>query len=139
MREKNCVWLFYYCNFERNNAVLKSNAFCFTKIWTLIKRNRKWKIPHTSLERQNLCFSSYKNRKLNVKLYYNCTFSRKKKEGIFCTVYFVGRKFFSICVLSPCLWDCVWVGFCIFNSISFLLKFIFLLDKMHGLFHFIRS
>ena len=37
---------------------------------TLIKskRNRKWKIPHTVLERQNLRFSSYKNRKLKVKL-----------------------------------------------------------------------
>ena len=26
--------------------------------------------------------------------------SRKKKEGIFCTVYFVRKKFFNICALS---------------------------------------
>ena len=29
--------------------------------------------------------------------------SRKKKEGIFCTVYFVRRNFFNICVLSQCI------------------------------------
>ena len=29
--------------------------------------------------------------------------SSRKKEGIFCTVYFVGRKFFNICVLSQCI------------------------------------
>ena len=60
---------------------------------TLIKskRNRKWKIPHTILERQNLCISSYKNRKLKIKL---MSWSlQKKKEGIFCVVYFVRRQF----------------------------------------------
>ena len=31
------------------------------------KRNRKWEIPYTVLERRTLCFSSYKNRKLKVK------------------------------------------------------------------------
>ena len=29
--------------------------------------------------------------------------SRKKKEGIFCTVYFVRKEFFKICVLSDCI------------------------------------
>ena len=36
-----------------------------------MKQNRKWKIPHTVLdERQSLCFSSYKNRKLKIKLWW---------------------------------------------------------------------
>ena len=29
--------------------------------------------------------------------------ARKKKEGIFCTVYFVRRRFFKICALSQCI------------------------------------
>ena len=32
------------------------------------KQNQKWKIAHAVLETQTLCFSSYKNRKLKVKL-----------------------------------------------------------------------
>ena len=31
-----------------------------------MKRNQKWKNPHTVLDRRTLCFSSYKNRKSNV-------------------------------------------------------------------------
>ena len=53
--------------------------------------NLKYKLPHIVLERRTLCFSSYKNHKLKVKLSQS---SRRKKEGIFCTVYFVRRKFF---------------------------------------------
>ena len=52
--------------------------------------------PTHSFRETNLCFSSCKNRKLKVK-------RKKKKEGIFCTVYFVWRKFFNICVLSECI------------------------------------
>ena len=71
--EKKCERLFYYFNFERNYDVLKSRSpdFLLNKnIKTLIKtkRNRKWKIPHTLLERQTLGFSPYKNRELKVKL-----------------------------------------------------------------------
>ena len=64
-----------------------------------MKRNRKWKIPHMVLERRALCLSSYKNRKLKVKQI--SWSSRKKKEGIFCTAYFVRRKFFlHLCFMS---------------------------------------
>ena len=35
--------------------------------------------------------------------------SRKKKEGIFCAVYFVWRKFFNIFVLSQCM--VYWIHF----------------------------
>ena len=56
------------------------------------KRNRKWKIPHTVLQRWTLCFSSRKNRKLKVKLWWIGARERKKRtffvplilcEGIF--------------------------------------------------------
>ena len=43
------------------------------------KANRKWKIPHTPLEKRTLCFSSYKNRKLKVKLWWDRAHERKKR------------------------------------------------------------
>ena len=42
------------------------------------KRNRKFKIPRTVLERRTLCFTSYKNRKLKVKLWWVGACERKK-------------------------------------------------------------
>ena len=35
--------------------------------------------------------------------------SRKKKEGIFCTVYFTQREIFHICVLAQCI--VYWINF----------------------------
>ena len=61
-----------------------------------MKRNQKWKIPHTFLQRQTLCFSTYKNPKVKVKLWVRA----REKKDIFYTVYFVRRKLFNICVLS---------------------------------------
>ena len=70
------------------------------------KRNRKWKIPHALLERLNLCFDSYKNRKLKVKLWW--VGAREKKRAFF--VYFVWREFFfNICDLSHC--TVYWIHF----------------------------
>ena len=72
----------------------------FSKIFKILiktKRNRKWKIPYTVLERRTLCFSSYKNRKLKVKLWWVEARERKKRaffalfilpEGIFLTFVF---------------------------------------------------
>ena len=54
-----------------------------------MKRNLKWKTPHTVLERRTLCFSSYKNCKLKVSWSWP-----KKKEGIFCTIHFTLKEFF---------------------------------------------
>ena len=56
------------------------HAFCLTKILTLIKmkQNLKLKIPHTVFERWILYFSSYKNRKLKVKLWWAGAPERKK-------------------------------------------------------------
>ena len=83
----------------------KVNAFSSSKIYTLIKTkwSQKWTISHTVLERRTTCLSSYKSRrKLKRKLW--CVGDReRKKKGIFCTVYFVWRKFFNIGVLSHCI------------------------------------
>ena len=77
------MWFFYYFIFERN---WKSKSPCFLLIQTLIKKtqNRKLKIPHTLLERQNLCLCLCKNHKLKVKLWW--LGARYKKECIFCNV-----------------------------------------------------
>ena len=68
---------------------------------SIIERIENEKIPHTVLETPTLFFSSYKNCELNIKSKTVVSRnSQKKKEGIFCTVYFVRSKFFNICVLS---------------------------------------
>ena len=89
----NCVWLFYYFNFENNNDVFKWKSPCIllnkNVNFNKTKRNQKCKILHTVLERPTLC--SYKNRKLNVKLWWVGAYERKK------------RAFLNICVLSQCI------------------------------------
>ena len=86
------------------------HAFCWTKIWTLIKtkRNRKWKTPHAILERRTLCFSSYKNRKLNVQLWGVGAHGRKKTP-FFVPLILSEGNFFKICVLSQCI--VYWIHF----------------------------
>ena len=97
--EQNCVWLFYYLNFERNYDFLKSKSLCFLlskkinfKIKT--KQNRKWKIPNTVLERLTLC--SYKNQKLKLRW----VGAREKKRAFFVPFVVSKGDFFKICVLS---------------------------------------
>ena len=51
-----------------------------------MERNQKWKIPHRFLGRRTLPFSSYKNSKLKVRLWWVRTYKRKK-EGIFYVFY----------------------------------------------------
>ena len=53
---------------------------------------------HTHNFRDTLCFSSYMNRKLKIKLWW--IGAGEKKGDISCAVYFVQRNFFNICVLS---------------------------------------
>ena len=62
------------------------------------KWRRKWKISNMLLVRRTLCFSSYESRRLKVKLLW--IGAREKKGDIFCTVYFVQRKFFNIFFIS---------------------------------------
>ena len=93
--------LFYYFNFQRN-YLLKSMSPCIllnknTNFNT--KRNRKWKIPHTILERRTLCFSSHKNRKLKVKLWWVRACERKKR-AFFLPFILCDGNFFKIYVLS---------------------------------------
>ena len=94
------MWLFYYFNFERN-YLLKSKSPC-----TLLNKNinfkkwnrtKNWKF-HTVLQRQTLCFSSYKNHKLEVKLW---RAGACEKNSIFCIAYFVPRIFFqNLCFIQ---------------------------------------
>ena len=89
------MWLFCYFNFERSYYILKSKVsmyFIEQKHKTLIKtkQNLKLKIPHTVLEKWTLCFSSYKNQKLKVKLM-SC------KLVLFCL-----KRIFWRFVLSQC-------------------------------------
>ena len=104
--EQNCVWLFYYFYFERNCDVLKSKSS-----YILLNRNinfkkieteSKWKIPHTVLGIWTMCFSSYKNCKLKVKLWWIRALKRKK-SSFFIRFILSEGKFFNIYVLSPCI------------------------------------
>ena len=64
-----------------------------------MKRNPKWKIPHTALERQTLCFSSYKNSKLKVKLWW--VGSRDRRKRSFFVLFILSKgNFFNICFIS---------------------------------------
>ena len=92
----NCAWRFYYFNFEGNYDLLKSK-----NPWILLnkniksnktKRKRKWKISHTVLERRTFCFSSYKNRKLIVKLWELAL--AKEKRGHFLYRLFCLKEIF---------------------------------------------
>ena len=104
MWEQNWVWLLYCFHFERNYDVLKSKSPCIllNKIINFNKNETESKMenPTHSLERQTLCFDSYKNRKLKVKLWWIGALEIKK--GIFCIVYFVRRGCFfeDICFIS---------------------------------------
>ena len=99
--EENYVWLFYYFNFERNYDVLKirSPRILLKKNIGFIKtkRNRKTKIPQTVLKRRTLCFNSYKNRKLKVKLWWVGARERKKR-AFFVPFILLEGNFFKICV-----------------------------------------
>ena len=77
-----------------------------------MKWNQKWKIPHTVLERQTLCSSSYKNCKLKVKLWWVGA-NERKKMTLFVLFILSERNFFNICVLFQCL--LYWIHFRIYT------------------------
>ena len=56
------------------------------------------KIPHTVLERQTSCFSSYKNQLWKVKLWW--AGSRERKRVHFLKLLFCPKYILNICVLS---------------------------------------
>ena len=88
----------------------KIYAFCYTKMSTLRKTkcNRKWKIPPTVLDRRNLCFNSYENRKLKIKLSRVWTRERKKR-AFFIPLTLFKEFFFHICLLPQ--WITYWIYF----------------------------
>ena len=72
-----------------------------------MRRNRKWKIPHTVLERWTSCFSSYKNRKSKIKLWW--VGARERKKRAFFLPFILSKgNFRNIFVLSQCIvyWIC---------------------------------
>ena len=74
------------------------------------KRNPKWKISYTLLEKWILRFSSCKNRKLKVKLWRVGAREKKKKNRAFFVPFIFSKgSFFNICVLSRCI--VYWIHF----------------------------
>ena len=106
------MWLFYYFNFERNYDVLKSKSPCILLNKNInVNKNKtesKWKIPRKVLKKRILCFSSYKNRKLKVKLWWVGARERKKR-AFFVPFILSEGNFFNICVLSQC--KVYWIHF----------------------------
>ena len=91
------------------------------------KGDGKWKIPHIVLERETLCFSSYKNPKLIAKLWWVGP-SKRKKRAFFVTFISFEGNFFNICVLSQYIvyWIHLYISFHISKNITsytFLLVF----------------
>ena len=84
--------------------------FVEQKYKTLIKTkwNRKQKISHTVLQRRPLCFSSYKNCKLKVKLWWVGAYERKKRI-FFVPLILSEENFLKIFVLSQCI--VYWIHF----------------------------
>ena len=105
--EQNCVWLFYYFNFERNSKI---PCILLNKNINFIKNEKesKWEIPHTVFERQTLCISSYKNHKLKVKLWRVGACKRKQRES-FVPFILSELNFFNLLVLSQCI--LYWIHF----------------------------
>ena len=63
------------------------------------KRNQKWKLPQTVLERRTLCFSSYKNLKFKIKQW-SVGACERKKRAFFGPLIFSEENLFNVCVLS---------------------------------------
>ena len=82
------------------------------------KQNWKWEIPHTFLERRSLCFSSYKNCKLKVKLLWVRARERKKKAIFVSLILSKGIFTYQTSLPHTRLWlafkivECLW---CILN------------------------
>ena len=85
------------------------------------KRNRKWIIAHTGLDRRILPFSSYKDCKLNVKLWWLGARERKNRTFLVLFILSVGN-FFNICVLSQCI--VYWIHFQNIHTFTYLKTFL---------------
>ena len=88
------------------------------------KGDGKWKIPHIVLERETLCFSSYKNPKLIAKLWWVGLSKRKKRAFSVTFISFEGN-FFNICVLSQ---------YIVYSIYLYIYPFTFQKTSLHTLF-----
>ena len=61
------------------------------------KRNWKWKITHTDLERRTLFFSSCKNRQLKVKLWWVA--AGKRKKSLCFVPFLLSEEIFFKCIV----------------------------------------
>ena len=98
---QNYEWLFYYF---RNYDILKSKSPCvlLNKNINFNKNKTEPKMEnHTVLKRRTLCFSSYKNHKLKVKLWWLGPPERKKRHFLY--YLFCLKEIFLTCVLSQCI------------------------------------
>ena len=100
------MWLFYYFYFERNYDVLKSKSLYFLLNKNInfneSKMDSKMENPTYSFREMNLCFSSYKNCELKIKLWWVGACERKK--SVFFVMFILSKgNIFNICVLSPCI------------------------------------
>ena len=106
------MWLFYYFHFEKNYDILKSKSPCIllNKNITFNKNETESKMENLtqSFEGQTLCFSSFKNRKLKIKLW-SVGAHEKKKRAFFVLSILSKKDFFNICVLSQCM--VYWIHF----------------------------
>ena len=90
------MWLLYYFNFKRNYEILKSKSPSI-----LLSKNINFDKNEPELKMKNpahsfgemLCASAHIKSQIKAKTVMSWS-SRKKKEDISCTVYFVQRKLF---------------------------------------------
>ena len=95
--EQNRVWCFSYFNFGRSHDVLKSNSLCI-----FLNKNINFNYNETESKMENSTHT-FRETSFVLKLIYESKIksetvmswrSQRKKEGIFCIVYFVWREFF---------------------------------------------
>ena len=87
-----------------------------------------------SFQRRSLCFSSHKNRKLKVKLWWVGVCERKKR-AFFVPFILSEGIFFNICVLSYCV--VYWIHFQNTHAFPYFLHFYILTSsKTFSVFHF---
>ena len=95
---KLCVTFLLFLFFARNYDVLRSKSPCISlnKNIKFHKNGTKSKMENCtySLERLTMCFISYSNYELTVKLWWFGVF-QKKKECMLCNAFFVQGKFFE--------------------------------------------
>ena len=96
--ERKIEWLFNYFNVERNYCVLKSR-----NLWSSLNKNIKFDKSEKDSKMENPTHG-FRDTNPILQLIWESQIKSKtvvswssqtKKEGIFCTVYFVRRKFFG--------------------------------------------